>query len=272
MTAFILQNEMPIRLGFFLGVFSLMALWEMFAPKRVLQAPKARRWADNLGITGAGALAIRYFFSAGATGFAMLVQKNGWGLLALVELPYWINVLACFLVLDFAIYMQHLIFHHVPLLWRLHMVHHADLDIDVTTGARFHPVEILLSMIIKMGVIFLIGAPVLAVLVFEVVLNASAMFNHSNVRLPLGIDRILRLFLVTPDMHRVHHSVIIKEFNSNFGFCLSWWDRLMGTYRPQPLKGHQDMRIGLAKFREEDKLHFLSLLLMPFGRTTQKNS
>ena len=272
MSTFILGHELPIRLGFFVGVFVLMALWEIRAPKRGLNASKSKRWADNLGITATGALVVRYFFSAGATGFAMLAQQNGWGALALIDWPYWLEVAIAFLVLDFAIYMQHLVFHHVPLLWRLHMMHHADLDIDLTTGARFHPLEILLSMGIKIGVIYLIGAPILAVLAFEVVLNATAMFNHSNVRMPHGLDKVLRLFVVTPDMHRVHHSVIIREFNSNFGFCLPWWDRLMGTYRPQPLKGHLDMTIGLAKFREEEKLHYPTLLIMPFGKVIQRNS
>ncbi|WP_028316620.1 sterol desaturase family protein [Desulfatibacillum aliphaticivorans] len=272
MSNLILQHEMLVRLGSFFGVFLLMALWEVLAPKRSLNASKPKRWAANLGITATGTLAVRYLFSAGATGFAILAQEKGWGVLALIEAPYWLKVLGAFLVLDFAIYMQHMVFHHLPLFWRLHMMHHADLDIDLTTGARFHPVEILLSMGIKIGVIFLIGAPVLAVLAFEVILNASAMFNHSNVRMPAGLDKVLRLFLVTPDMHRVHHSVIIKEFNSNFGFCLPWWDRLMGTYRAAPLKGHQGMTIGLAKFREEDKLQYLALLAMPFGKEIQRNS
>ena len=194
---------------------------------------------------------------------AALVEKEGWGLLNNFSPPYWISVLAAIVALDFAIYLQHVMVHAVPLFWRLHRMHHADLDFDVTTGARFHPVEILLSMGIKLGVVAVLGPPVVAVVIFEVLLNGSSMFNHSNIRLPLWLDRVLRWFVVTPDMHRVHHSVIPRETNSNFGFNLPWWDRLFGTYRAQPEAGHEAMTIGISQFREPKYLRLDRLLLQP---------
>lgn len=264
MSTFIFENEAFIRLGFFFGTFAVMAFWEIVAPRRVLTTSKAVRWANNLGITLLDTITVRLFFSAGAVGFAILTQSRGWGLMNILAMPFWARVLVGIIALDFIIYMQHLIFHHVPLLWRLHKMHHTDLDYDVTTGTRFHPVEIIISMCIKVGAIFSLGVPPLAVLVFEVVLNATAMFNHGNVRLPAGLDRYLRLLVVTPEMHRVHHSVIIKEFNSNFGFNLPWWDRMFGTYRAQPVKGHKGMTIGLARYREARNLNLWSLLALPF--------
>jgi sterol desaturase/sphingolipid hydroxylase (fatty acid hydroxylase superfamily) len=195
---------------------------------------------------------------------ALLAQKSGWGLLNSFALPYWLPVVIGVAVLDLVIYLQHVMFHTVPVLWRLHMMHHADLDFDVTTGLRFHPIEVILSMGIKLSVVVVIGPPALAVLIFEILLNTTSMFNHGNIRLPSTIDRKLRLLVVTPDMHRVHHSVTIRETNSNFGFNLPWWDRLLGTYRDQPAAGHEGMTIGLAQFRDPKRLTFLWMLALPF--------
>jgi sterol desaturase/sphingolipid hydroxylase (fatty acid hydroxylase superfamily) len=260
----IFGNEVYIRLGFFFGVFGAMALWEKAAPRRGLTTSKAARWANNLGITLLDTILVRLLFAAGAVGLAIVARERGWGLLNLLEAPFWAKVVIGAIALDFVIYAQHNVFHSIPLFWRLHKVHHTDLDIDVTTGIRFHPLEIVLSMLIKIAAVFSLGAPPLSVVIFEVALNATSMFNHGNVRMPQGLDRFLRLFVVTPDMHRVHHSVIIKEFNSNFGFNLPWWDRLLGTYRAQPARGHEGMTIGLANFREAKALNLWSLLALPF--------
>jgi sterol desaturase/sphingolipid hydroxylase (fatty acid hydroxylase superfamily) len=195
---------------------------------------------------------------------ALLAQERHWGLLNNVPLPPWLGVVFGVMALDLAIYLQHVLFHAIPTLWRLHMVHHADLDIDVTTGLRFHPIEIVLSMGLKLMAVTLLGASPSAVLVFEVALNATAMFSHSNMRLPVWFDRWLRLFVVTPDMHRVHHSVIIRETNSNYGFNLPWWDRLFGTYKAQPDRSHDGMTIGLAQFRDPARLTLHRLLALPF--------
>jgi sterol desaturase/sphingolipid hydroxylase (fatty acid hydroxylase superfamily) len=260
--------EPVIRLGCFAGVLILMALWEILAPRRRLIAGKPWRWANNLGLVALDTIAVRLVAPLGAIGAAIIAQEYNWGLFNNLPLPDWLAVVLSVVALDFAIYLQHVMFHAVPTLWRLHMVHHADLDFDVTTGVRFHVLEILLSMGIKMGAVVLLGASALAVLIFEVVLNATSMFSHGNVRLPLWLDRLLRLVVVTPDMHRVHHSVHARETNSNFGFNLPWWDYLLGTYRDQPAEGHDGMTVGLSQFRDErrvERLHWM-LLLPFFGR------
>jgi sterol desaturase/sphingolipid hydroxylase (fatty acid hydroxylase superfamily) len=265
MQSFILDNEAAIRLGFFVGIFALMAIWEILAPRRTLTISKAIRWLNNIGLVAFNTLLLRLLFPAAAVGFAAIASEQGWGLFSLVELPFWLSVLLCVIIMDFVIWLQHVMVHAVPLLWRLHRVHHADLDYDLTTGARFHPLEIMLSMLIKFAAIMVLGPPVIAVIVFEVVLNGMAMFNHANVRLPVGIERVLRWVLVTPDMHRVHHSVEDDEANSNFGFNLSLWDRLFGTYRDQPRKGHEGMTIGIRKLREPKQVAWLpGLLVLPF--------
>ena len=269
MPELILSNEPAIRLVFFFGVFLLMALWEARLPRRKRSFTRARRWPSNIGIVVLNTVLLRVIFPTAAVGLALVSEQSGWGLLNHYPVPYWLAVVASVAFLDFAIYLQHVMFHAVPALWRLHRMHHADLDFDVTTGARFHPIEILLSMVIKFGVVVAVGAPALAVLLFEVLLNATAMFNHGNVRLPLGVDRILRLFVVTPDMHRVHHSVIVDETNSNFGFNLPWWDRLFGTYRAQPRKGHEGMTIGIEDFRSERDLRLDRMLVQPFRHATK---
>ncbi len=261
---FVQANENTIRLSAFLGIFALMALWEVFSPRRKLSMGRGIRWGSNLGIVVLNSLLVRLLFPVAAAGFALVVSENCWGLLNVVDLNKGVEIIIALLVLDFAIYLQHRLFHAVPVLWRLHRMHHADLDYDVTTGARFHPIEIILSMIIKFGVILLIGAPAVAVILFEVVLNGTAMFNHGNVRLPLSIDRWLRWIVVTPDMHRVHHSTIRKETDSNFGFNLPWWDRLLGTYIDQPQEGHQGMTIGIPQFRNFSDNRLDQMLLQPF--------
>jgi sterol desaturase/sphingolipid hydroxylase (fatty acid hydroxylase superfamily) len=259
-----MKTEVTIRVACFAFVFILIAAWELLVPRRVLTTSKTTRWVSNLGITFLNPLIVHLLFPVLAAGMALKAYESGWGVLNIFELPYWLALVIGVAVLDLAIYLQHVIFHSIPLLWRLHMVHHADLDFDVTTGLRFHPIEIVLSMGIKLSAVALLGPPVTAVLIFEVLLNATAMFNHGNIRLPLKLDWVLRFIIVTPDMHRVHHSVIIRETNSNFGFNLPWWDRLFGTYRDQPAKGHGDMTIGISQFRDPKRLTLPWLLVLPF--------
>lgn len=258
------MSDGVIRILIFAAIFLGMAGWELAQPRRSLVALKGRRWVTNLSIVAIDALAVRLIFPLAAVGFALAAQEAGWGLFNLFEVPAWIAGIASFVILDLAIYAQHVVSHKVPLFWRLHRVHHADRDIDVTTALRFHPIEILLSMLWKAAVIFLIGAPPLAVFIFEAVLNGSAVFNHANARLPLALDRVLRLLIVTPDMHRVHHSVIRGETDSNYGFSLSIWDRLFSTYVPQPSAGHEGMRIGLEQYADDKPTHLIWSLLLPF--------
>ena len=262
---FVLTNEPIIRLGFFLGVFAVIGLWELAAPRRVLTVSKGLRWASNLGIVVLNTVLLRLLFPLAAVGVAAFCKANGWGLLNHFHIPFVIAVPLAVIVLDFVIWLQHVMVHAVPALWRLHRVHHADLDYDVTTGSRFHPIEIILSMLIKFATIAVLGPPVVAVVIFEVLLNATAMFNHGNIRLPSALDRVLRWFVVTPDMHRVHHSIEDDEANSNFGFNLPWWDRLFGTYRGQPRAGHLGMTIGIRDHRDPREVTRLpGMLLLPF--------
>jgi sterol desaturase/sphingolipid hydroxylase (fatty acid hydroxylase superfamily) len=261
----VMSHEKTIRMGAFLGVLTLMALWEVLAPRRVLTVSKALRWVNNLGLVFFNTALLRLLFPAAAVGMAAFAAEQGWGLLNYYHLPLWLAVPVAVVAMDFVIYLQHVLVHAVPLLWRLHRVHHADLDYDLTTGARFHPIEIILSMLIKFATIVVLGPPLVAVVIFEVILNAMAMFNHGNVRLPLGLDRVLRALVVTPDMHRVHHSIEDDEANSNFGFNLSLWDRLFGTYRDQPRAGHDGMTIGIRNYRETRQVSwFPGLLSLPF--------
>ena len=264
MSELLLGHEAQIRLGFFIGVFTLMASWEVFAPRRTGQIKRRLRWPSNLGIVIFNALVLRVVMPTTAVALALAGETAGWGLLQQFDLPLWLACTLAIICLDLTIYLQHLMFHAVPVLWRLHRMHHADLAFDVTTGARFHPLEIMVSMAIKLMVIAALGPPAVAVLVFEVLLNVLAMFNHANARLPLGLDRVLRRVIVTPDMHRVHHSVIPREANSNFGFNLSLWDRALGTYCAQPAAGHQEMGIGIDQFRSEDELRLGRMLAQPF--------
>jgi sterol desaturase/sphingolipid hydroxylase (fatty acid hydroxylase superfamily) len=258
--------ELAVRIAAFAGVFTLMAFWELLAPRRPLGVGRRGRWPANLGILLLDAVAVRLLVPVAAVGTAVIAADHGVGLLNMAALPGWPAGLIGFVVLDLVIYGQHVVFHHVPWLWRLHRMHHADLDIDVTTGGRFHPGEILLSMLVKIAAVALFGIPPAAVVAFEVALNATAMFNHANASLPGWLDRIVRLVVVTPDMHRVHHSVVRAETDSNFGFNLPWWDRLFGTYRAAPEAGHAGMTIGLPIFRDRGELRLDRLLTQPFRR------
>ena len=265
LSAFVTQHEIGIRLSFFIGVFVMMAMWELLAPRRALTVSKVVRWTNNLVLVFLNTLILRLIFPAAAVGVAIFTTDNGWGLLNYFQVSSPLAIVISLVALDLIIYLQHVLVHAAPTLWRLHRVHHADLDYDLTTGSRFHPIEIVLSMLIKSAAILVLGAPALAVVIFEVVLNAMALFNHGNVRLPLGIDRTLRLFVVTPDMHRVHHSVEDNETNSNFGFNLSIWDRLFGTYIDQPRDGHDGMTIGIHQYRETSQVSLLpGMLALPF--------
>ena len=258
-------------MGVFLAVLAAMALWEQLAARRRPSQPKPHRWLINFGIVVLDSVALRLLFPVLAVTFAETMRLQGWGLFNLTGWPAWIEILLAIVLLDLAIYIQHVLMHRIPLLWRLHRMHHSDLDFDASTALRFHPLEIVLSMLLKLAVIALVGPAALAVLVFEVVLNASALFNHGNVSLPRRIDAMLRRLIVTPDMHRVHHSVRREETNSNYGFNLSVWDHLFGTYRAQPAAGHDGMTIGLESYRDPQQLGLLSLLLQPF-RTPRTDS
>ena len=264
MTDAVLANELAIRLSVFLGVFALVALCEALAPRRARTLARLARWPHNIGIVVVNTALLRLVIPTAAVGLALIAEARGWGLFNSIGLPYWLAVVLSVALLDLAVYLQHMMFHAVPALWRLHRMHHADLDFDVTTGARFHPIEILLSMGIKLALVAALGPPALGVLAFEVLLNATALFNHGNVAIPAPVDRVLRWFVVTPDMHRVHHSIVVGETNSNFGFNLPWWDRLFGTYRAQPAAGHAGMTIGIEQFREAGDLRLDRMLAQPF--------
>jgi sterol desaturase/sphingolipid hydroxylase (fatty acid hydroxylase superfamily) len=256
--------ELAIRLSGFVAVFASLALWEILAPRRVLSVGRRPRWPNNLGVVIIDTLAVRLLVPTAAVGAALFAAGQGFGLFNFLGLRLSIAAALGFLALDLAIYAQHVAFHKLPLLWRLHRMHHADLDIDVTTGVRFHPIEILISLAIKIAVVLALGIPPIGVLAFEVALNASSMFNHSNVAMPRWLDRMLRVGVVTPDMHRVHHSILRQETDSNFGFNLPWWDWLFGTYRREPQAGHQGMTIGLPIFRDPKELRLDRLLTQPF--------
>jgi sterol desaturase/sphingolipid hydroxylase (fatty acid hydroxylase superfamily) len=259
-----MQKEQTIRLAFFIGSLLIVAIWELIAPRRQLTVSKPRRWFTYLSLVVVDTLAVRMLLPVLPVGLALMIQERGWGILNIMILPDWLKISLAVLALDLVIYLQHALFHYLPTLWRLHRMHHVDIDIDVTTGNRFHPIEIVISIGIKLAAVALLGPPAIAVIIFEVVLNASAQFNHGNIRIPEPFDRFLRLFVVTPDMHRVHHSVIPRETNSNFGFNVPWWDRLFGTYRAQPEQGHLGMTIGLKEYRDPTQLSLVRLLLLPF--------
>jgi sterol desaturase/sphingolipid hydroxylase (fatty acid hydroxylase superfamily) len=260
-----LAHEPAVRLGAFFGVFALMAMWEAVAPRRARLLPRRVRWLHNLALVVLNSLILRLLFPVAAVGFALLAAERGWGLLNVSGVPFWWAFALSVIALDFAIYLQHVMFHAVPLLWRLHRVHHADADIDVSTGARFHPIEILLSMLIKFAAIAVLGAPAAAVLVFEVLLNATAMFNHANLWLREPVDRLLRWMLVTPEMHRIHHSMEADETNSNFGFNLPWWDRLFGTYRERARLPQESMAIGVKGLTGRDEaIKLPGMMVLPF--------
>jgi sterol desaturase/sphingolipid hydroxylase (fatty acid hydroxylase superfamily) len=269
MNDWLLAHAGMVRFAAFAGLLIAFAGLEAALPRRRLGAPKPRRWFANLAIVAIGAatlkLAFHFVMPALAVGAALFAEGRGWGLLNATSWPLWLKGLLAFLALDCLIYWQHRLLHIEPF-WRLHLMHHADLDLDASSGLRFHPLEIVFSMALKMLAILLIGAPAIAVLAFEAALNATSMFNHANLRLPAPLDRWLRLALVTPDMHRVHHSTIRRETDSNFGFNLPWWDRLFGTYRAQPERGHDGMAIGLPAPRGPECFSVGAMLAMPFRR------
>ena len=264
MNEYILTNEAAIRAASFFGIFIVVALWELVGPRRKLSVSKGLGWINNLGIVFFNTLLLRFLAPLMAVGLAIMAEEENWGLLNNIAINSYVKMFLAVLILDLIIYLQHVMFHTFPLLWRLHRMHHTDLDFDVTTGSRFHPIEIILSMIIKMLIVAALGAPPVAVVIFEVLLNATAMFNHGNIRIHINADRILRLLVVTPDMHRVHHSVKPDETNSNYGFNFPWWNRLLGTYKAQPEDNHLKMTIGLNQFRESRYLRFHWLLIQPF--------
>lgn len=261
----LMTHEPIIRFSSFFGGLVAMALWEAIAPYRQYRLPKPIRWLNNLGLVVLNTVILRVTFPVAAVGMAAIAVQNQWGLFNHLDLPPGLTVGLSIVMLDCIIYWQHVCFHRIPLFWRLHKVHHADLDFDVTTGLRFHPIEILLSMGIKLGAIALLGAPALAVLLFEVILNATSMFNHGNVNLPWKRDRLMRWLIVTPNMHRIHHSMRVEETDSNFGFNLPWWDRLFGTYCAHATMNQYEMNIGLSEYQQEQRTGFLSwMLLLPF--------
>ena len=259
-----MSSELVTRASVFAALFVLLAVAEALAPRRRRALPRTGRWFANLALLASNPLCVWLVFPVLPAGLAVLAEQRGWGLLNLPGVPPALALAAGVVALDLVVYAQHVLFHAVPVLWRMHMAHHSDLDFDFTTGLRFHPLEIVVSMVLKLAAVAALGPPATAVLVFEVVLNATSMFNHGNLRLPEGVDRVLRLLVVTPDMHRVHHSVVIRELNSNYGFNLPWWDRLFGTYRAQPSRGHESMPIGLSQFRNPVALSLPRLLLLPF--------
>ena len=263
---FLDQYEGVIRFAVFAGVFVLMAVLEAVFPRKDRALPRAQRWLTNGGFVVIDTLALRLVLPVLAVGMAEIAARNGWGLFNSLALPFWLEVALAFVILDLLIYAQHVATHKIPVLWRLHKVHHADRDIDATTGVRFHPVEIVLSMTYKLLCVVILGAPALAVFLFEVVLNAAALFNHANVRLPSGVDRIARRVIVTPDMHRVHHSVHRQETDSNYGFFLSIWDRMFRTYIAEPRDGHDAMTIGLSGYQDDKPARLLWSLWLPFRR------
>ena len=261
----LIQSETLTRLGFFATIFFVVALSEMIAPRRILLKSKVKRWIGNLGIQAINVVLLRLIFPLFPVGVAVLCAQRGWGLLNYYPMTPLPALIIGVLVLDFVIYLQHRMFHFVPVLWRVHLMHHTDQDIDVTTALRFHPLEIMLSLLIKFAAVAAIGAPPLSVLIFEIMLNGAAMFNHGNIGIPIDVDRVIRTVLVTPDMHRVHHSTVMPETNSNFGFSFSWWDRILGTYKAQPQEGHDKMKIGLNGYHDDRSLKLSAMLMMPFS-------
>jgi len=261
-------HEPIVRLAAFSLVLTAVVVWEAGAPRRSRSHARIKRWPSNFAIVALNTGLLRILLPSGSVGLALLAEHRGWGLLHTVRIPAWAVVLISVVALDLAVYLQHVMFHAVPTLWRVHRMHHSDLDFDVTTGARFHPIEIILSMVIKLVVIAALGASAVGVLIFEVLLNATSMFNHGHVQISPELDRYLRWFLVTPDMHRVHHSILVAETNSNFGFNVPWWDWLLGTYRDQPAAGHEAMTIGIEQFRDARELRLDRMLLQPFRGPT----
>ena len=267
LTDWIMANEKGLRSSIFVGMLIIMGALEALLPRRRRLLSRVLRWTNNLGLLVLNIAVARWLFPLAAVGVASFVANNNWGLMNVYEIPFILAIVLSVIALDFIIYLQHVLVHAVPALWRLHRVHHADPDLDVTSGLRFHPIEIILSLLIKFAAIVVLGAPVIAVVIFEILLNAGAMFNHANVRLPLALDKLLRWFIVTPDMHRIHHSVEDDEANSNFGFNLTWWDRLFGTYTVEPRGGHEGMTVGIRHYNDPKQVSWLhGILVLPFRK------
>lgn len=256
--------EIIIRLSAALGIFLAMISWEYLSPRRKQPVNRKQRWPINIGLAAFNMILMRMTLGGAAYFSAIDATERGWGLLNGLTLPGWLGFTVTLLVLDFAIYCQHVIFHKWPLLWRMHQVHHTDLAFDATTAVRFHPLEILISMIYKVACVYLLGAAPLAVIAFEIILNGAATFNHSNVNIPVDLDKKLRWLIITPDMHRIHHSTVRSEIDSNYGFSISCWDRLCRTYVATPGQDQTEMEIGLRSFRNQTELGFLQLLTLPF--------
>jgi len=269
-------SEPVIRFSAFIGIFAIMAIMELVLPRRKLTAPKGQRWFTNAAIIGIDGALVRlmsvFVIPLVAVAAAFYTEQRGIGLLHLVELPTWAEIVLVVMIFDFGIWLQHVASHKIPILWRVHQMHHSDRDIDVTTGLRFHPIEIGLSMLYKIVLVFIFGPSVVAVVLFEVILNGTAMFNHANVKLPLWLDKVLRLVLVTPDMHRVHHSIIRREHDTNYGFALPIWDRMFRTYTDQPIKGHDDMTIGLEAYQHDGPVKLGWSLKLPFEGIPEKGT
>ena len=264
---FFLDNELIIRLVAFFGIFGLVAMTELIIPKRTLRINKMKRWFNNIGLIVFNSLILRFIIPFTGVMVALLCQEKGFGVFNLITVPSWIAILSCIILLDLLIYTQHVVFHLVPIFWRLHKVHHSDLDYDLTMASRFHPIEMGLSLCLRCFFIALLGVPVIAVILFEVILNGAAMFNHGNFLLPKKLDNVLRLFIVTPDMHFVHHSIEKNEYNRNFGFNLPWWDRIFGTYKAEPKLGQQEMEIGLKDYPIERSVVSLGrMVMLPFEK------
>ncbi len=267
MSEWISSNEALLRVLIFSVVFISMALWEMYAPFRELKIKKSKRWANNLGLIVFNTILLRAVFPMAAVGIAVIAEQNNWGLLNNLNWHFTLTVIAAVVLLDLIIYFQHILMHAIPFLWRLHKVHHADIDFDLTTGLRFHPLEIIISMLIKFLFIIILGAPVISVIIFEIILNGMSIFNHSNIQLPRAIDNFIRWVFVTPDMHRIHHSIKSKESNANFSFNFSFWDRLFGTYCKDPDIGQLSMTVGISDFRKPiDVVNFFGMLFLPFKK------
>ena len=260
----LIEYEALWRMAVFVGLLVLFALWELLAPARRADIPRVIRWSNNFAMVVLDTLILRLVFPVLAVGVASIATQNGWGLFPVINVPGALAMVAGVLLLDMAIYGQHVMFHKVPVLWRLHRMHHADPHFDVSTALRFHPVEIVISMAIKMGVVLTLGLAPVTVILFEILLNATALFNHSNVRLPRALEPLVRMVVVTPDMHRVHHSDIRRETDSNYGFSLPWWDWLFGTYTAQPSRGHSGMGIGIRRFGTRRDQWLDRLLVQPF--------
>ncbi len=264
MSEFFMQHQQEFRLGIFAAALLIFMMLENIFPRRKKSLPLITHYLNNLSLSVVNSVLVKVLFPLGVFSFTLFLEKKEWGLFYLINLPAWLEIFIAIVLLDLLIYFQHVIFHKVPVLWRLHRVHHADVDLDVSSGVRFHPIEILLSMLIKMLTVMLLGVSPIAVMMFEIILNATAMFNHSNLRFPLGVDAIIRKILVTPDMHRIHHSIIRKECDSNYGFNVSWWDRLFRTYTALPQDGHLGMTLGLNDFRQKHDQQVHHLLMQPF--------